>query len=205
MMSLYLELMTVFAKVACGAFGGGLAAIPFIYHELVTLRPWLTEEMFSQTIALAQMTPGPVALNSATFVGFRLGSAAGGAFGGAVSGFFGSLLATISLVCTPLLIIACLLLLISAASEKMQARIAAFQKALRPVVAGLLLAAFWSLAKPLLPDFSSFEAAVPGLCLSASALVCFGLSRIKLFKTYPQLIILFSAVLGLCLHAAGAI
>ena len=120
-------LAAVFAKVALGAFGGGLATIPFIHHELVAARPWLTETMFAQTISLAQMTPGPVALNSATFVGYRL------------AGFWGSLWASAALVGTPILVIALLLWLISLASERMRGRIEAFQRALRPAVAGMLL------------------------------------------------------------------
>ena len=199
-MSLILNLMAVFARVALGAFGGGLATIPFIHHELVSVRPWLTEEMFAQTIALAQMTPGPVALNAATFVGYRLGNAQGGP----LLGFWGSWWASVALVGTPVLVIAFLLWLISLASEGMRRRIEAFQKALRPSVAGLLLAAFCTLARPLIPDLSSFSAALPGLALSALALICLGLSRVKPFKAYPQLLILLSAVAGLFLRGVLA-
>ena len=186
-MSTIFLLMGVFSKVALGAFGGGLATIPFIHRELVTARAWLTEEMFGQTIALAQMTPGPVALNSATFVGFRLG------------GFWGSLLASVALVGTPVLIIALLLWFISRAPESLQKKIAAFQKGLRPAVAGLLLAAFFTLLKPILPSFSSFRAAVSGLVLIALAVGCWYLSKLRPFRDYPQLIILAAALAGLCL------
>ena len=189
-MSVIPLLMSVFAKVALGAFGGGLAAIPFIHHELVVARPWLMETMFAQTISLAQMTPGPVALNSATFVGYRL------------AGFWGALWASVALVVTPILAIALLLWLISLASKKMQRRIEAFQKALRPAVAGLLLVAFYTLARPLIPrNFSSLNSALPGLILLGLVAVCFVLSRLKPFRRYPQLLILASALAGLCLKA----
>ena len=180
-------LMWTFAKVALGAFGGGLATIPFIHRELVVVHGWLTEEMFGQTIALAQMTPGPVALNAATFVGYRLG------------GTWGSLWATVALVGTPVSVIALLLWLISIASQGMQAKIATFQRALRPAVAGLLLVAFLTLAKPLTPDLSSFRAALPGLSLVALALLCLALSQLRPFKAYPQLLILLAALAGLLL------
>lgn len=183
-------LVAVFAKVALGAFGGGLATIPFIHHELVTARPWLTETMFAQTISLAQMTPGPVALNAATFVGYRLG------------GFWGSLWASLALVGTPILVISLLLWLISLASERMRGRVEAFQRALRPAVAGMLLVAFYTLARPLIPkDFSSLSAALPGLLLVALVAACFALSRLRVFRTYPQLLILASALAGLCLKS----
>lgn len=181
-------LVAVFAKVALGAFGGGLATIPFIHHELVAARPWLTETMFAQTISLAQMTPGPVALNSATFVGYRL------------AGFWGSLWASAALVGTPILVIALLLWLISLASERMRGRIKAFQRALRPAVAGMLLVAFWTLARPLIPrDLSSLRSTLPGLLLVGLVAVCFALSQLRLFRAYPQLLILASALAGLCL------
>lgn len=183
-------LVAVFAKVALGAFGGGLATIPFIHHELVAARPWLTETMFAQTISLAQMTPGPVALNAATFVGYRLG------------GFWGSLWASLALVGTPILVISLLLWLISLASERMRGRVEAFQRALRPAVAGMLLVAFYTLARPLIPkDFSSLSAALPGLLLVGLVAVCFALSRLRVFRTYPQLLILASALAGLCLKS----
>ncbi|NLL37331.1 MAG: chromate transporter [Fretibacterium sp.] len=186
-MNIILTLMAVFAKVALGAFGGGLATIPFIHYELVVARPWLTETMFRDTIALAQMTPGPIALNSATFVGYRLG------------GFWGSLWATVALVGTPILVISFLLWLMSLASKKMRSRIDRFQKALRPAVAGMLVVAFWTLAKPLIPSrFESFRALAPELLLLALVGVCFVFSRLKLFRSYPQLIILLAAVVGLC-------
>lgn len=186
-MSAILTIMSVFSKIALGAFGGGLATIPFIHRELVTARPWLTEEMFGQTIALAQMTPGPVALNAATFVGFRL------------CGFWGSLLASAALILTPVVIIALLLWLMSAAPEGLRGKIAAFQRGLRPAVAGLLLAAFLTLLKPILPSLASFKAAAAGAVLTALAVGCLYISGFRPFKQYPQLIILVAAVAGLCL------
>lgn len=187
-MGVIFNLMYVFSKIALGAFGGGLATIPFIHHELVVAHPWLTEEMFGQTIALAQMTPGPVALNAATFVGYRLG------------GFFGSLFATIALVGTPIIIIAILLWLISRASDSATAKIKVFQRALRPAVAGLLLAAFCTLARPILPSFSSLIGFLRGVVLIMLVIGCFYIMRYKIFQKYPQLLILASAIAGLCLR-----
>lgn len=186
-MNIIFTLMAVFSKIALGAFGGGLATIPFIHHELVVIRPWLTEEMFRQTISLAQMTPGPIALNAATFVGYRLG------------GFWGSFWATVALVGTPVLVIIILIWLISIASKGAQSKVEAFQKALRPAVAGMLVSAFWTLAKPLVPqDFSSLRAALSGFIPAGIVIFCILLSRIKIFRSYPQLLIFTAAILGLC-------
>ena len=187
-MSIIFTLMAVFSKIALGAFGGGLATIPFIHHELVVIRPWLTEEMFRQTISLAQMTPGPIALNAATFVGYRHG------------GFWGSFWTTVALVGTPVLVIIILIWLISIASKGAQSKVEAFQKALRPAVAGMLVSAFWTLAKPLVPqDFSSLRVAISGFIPVGIVIFCILLSRIKIFRSYPQLLIFTAAILGLCL------
>ena len=182
-----LLLMGVFSKIALGAFGGGLAMIPFIHHELVVAQPWLTDTMFREVISLAQMTPGPIALNAATFVGYRM------------AGFWGSLFATVALVGTPILIIAVLLLLMSWASGKMRDRLDRFQRALRPAVAGMLVSAFMTLAGPLVPrSFESWATVRPSLILLGLALACLLLLRRKLFRDYPQLLILVSALAGLC-------
>ena len=64
----------------------------------------------------------------------------------------------------------------------------------------MLLVAFWTLARPLVPrDLSSPRSALPGLVLVGLVAVCFALSRLRIFRAYPQLLILVSALAGLCL------
>jgi len=65
-----LDLAGIFLKIGSIIFGGGYAAIPFIRNEVCNLRPWLTQKEFLDGVALAQATPGPVAI-TATFVGFK--------------------------------------------------------------------------------------------------------------------------------------
>lgn len=67
---IFLELFLVFAKIGAFSFGGGLAMIPLIQNEVVSRQGWLTQAQFLDTIAISQVTPGPIALNTATFCGY---------------------------------------------------------------------------------------------------------------------------------------
>lgn len=74
---IYLMLYLVFAKIAFFAFGGGYANLPIIQSELLS-RGWCTVEQFADIVAIAQMTPGPVVINTATYVGKTLAGIPGG-------------------------------------------------------------------------------------------------------------------------------
>ena len=74
---IYLMLYLVFAKIAIFAFGGGYANLPIIQSELLS-RGWCTVEQFADIVAIAQMTPGPVVINTATYVGKTLAGIPGG-------------------------------------------------------------------------------------------------------------------------------
>ena len=74
---IYLMLYLVFAKIAFFAFGGGYANLPIIQSELLS-RGWCTVEQFADIVAIAQMTPGPVVINTATYVGKTLAGTLGG-------------------------------------------------------------------------------------------------------------------------------
>ena len=69
---IYLELFWSFFQIGLFSFGGGYASLPLIQHQVVELHPWLTMTQFSDIITISQMTPGPVAINSATFVGIQI-------------------------------------------------------------------------------------------------------------------------------------
>ena len=69
---IYLELLWSFIQIGLFSIGGGYAAMPLIQHQVVDLHPWLTMTQFADVIAIAEMTPGPIALNAATFVGIQV-------------------------------------------------------------------------------------------------------------------------------------
>ena len=74
---IYLKLFISFLKIGAFSFGGGYAAMPIIQSEVVDAYHWLTPEEFTDLITISQMTPGPIAVNSATFVGIRIGGIPG--------------------------------------------------------------------------------------------------------------------------------
>jgi len=91
-MRILLQLFLSFSQVGLFSFGGGYAALPLIQAQVVDTRGWLTINEFSDIITISQMTPGPIALNTASFVGNRM------------AGIPGTVVATLSVVFFPLII-----------------------------------------------------------------------------------------------------
>lgn len=75
---IYLQLFISFFKVGLFAFGGGYAALPLIQDQVITANAWLSMDEFTHLVTISQMTPGPIALNAATFVGTKMGGIPGG-------------------------------------------------------------------------------------------------------------------------------
>ena len=69
---IYLQLFLSFLQIGMFSFGGGYVAMPLIQGQVVTLHGWLTMSEFTDLITISQMTPGPIAVNSATFVGMKI-------------------------------------------------------------------------------------------------------------------------------------
>jgi len=115
------QLFLTFFKIGAFTFGGGYAMIPLIQREAVEKNGWVTDEDILEIIAIAESTPGPIAINSATFVGYR------------TAGVLGSAAATFGVVLPSFVII----LAISAVLREFQS-IAAVQYAFNGIRAGVL-------------------------------------------------------------------
>ena len=128
-----LTLFTTFFRIGAFTFGGGYAMIPLIQNEVVETHKWITDDDILEVVAIAESTPGPVAINSATFVGYR------------VAGFWGSFFATLGVVLPSFIII----LLISYLFREFQ-QVKAVQYAFAGIRAGvlaLLLKSLWGMYK----------------------------------------------------------
>ena len=91
---IYLKLLWTFFKLGAITFGGGHAVIGVIYSELNS-QGWITAQQYSDIVAIAQITPGPVGLNAATYVGYTV---AHGVFGGGWAGVFGAIVASFAII-----------------------------------------------------------------------------------------------------------
>lgn len=128
-----LKVFLVFLKIGAFTFGGGYAMIPLIQKEVVEKNKWITDDDILEIIAIAESTPGPIAINSATFVGYR------------TCGFWGAFFATLGVVSPSFVII----LAISFVLREFQS-IKAVQFAFNGIRAGvlaLLIKALWNMYK----------------------------------------------------------
>lgn len=125
---IYLQLFFTFFVIGLFTFGGGYAMLSLIQNEVVVSQAWITAQEFTDMVAISQMTPGPIGINSATYVGY------------AVSGnIFGSLTATFA-VCLPSFLIILTICKIYNRFKKSNV-FASLMKTLRPVVIGMIGAA----------------------------------------------------------------
>jgi chromate transporter len=192
---IFLKLFISFFKIGLFSFGGGYAMIPLIQSELEA-NNWLSSSEFVDIIAIAEMTPGPIAVNSATFVGYK------------AAGFWGGIIATFGVALPSLLLI----LIISNIFFK-------FQKhplntmifyGIRPVVAGLILSAAIVVAKTAFfndaavptGSFGSTLLSNPFSIINFEGAVIFVISLIALikFKINPILVLLGSGGIGVLFY-----
>ena len=128
-----LTLFLTFFKIGAFTFGGGYAMLPLIQREIVEKRKWITNDDILEVVAIAESTPGPIAVNSATFVGYRTG------------GFSGALLATLGVVLPSFAVILAISFVLRE-FESLKAVQYAFS-GIRAGVLALVLKALWSMYK----------------------------------------------------------
>ncbi len=154
MIELLLSLYWSFLKVGLFTIGGGYAMIPLMEAEVINVHSWLNPAEFLDIIAVAEMTPGPVSINAATFIGYRL------------AGVVGSLTASLGVI-TPSLV---LLLLLSRFLFRLiqNPRTTNFLNGLRSALIALILLASYTLGQTAVIDIPS--AIILGIIITASLL-----------------------------------
>ena len=133
---LFLQLFWVFLLIGMFTFGGGYAMLSLIQTQVVTAHSWLTESAFTDIVAISQMTPGPVGINCATYVGYEVLQEAGASH---IVAIMGSMTATLAVVLPSFLIVLTIVKFYTKFKEnKLFEGVMAW---LRPAVVGLIGAA----------------------------------------------------------------
>lgn len=170
-----IRLFWAFLKIGAFSFGGGYAMLPLIEEEVVNIYKWLTSTEFVDIIAISQMSPGPIAVNAATFVGFRH------------YGILGSVIATIGVVFASFFLVMTLARIII--KYKKSFIVEGIFAGIRPAVIGLIAAACVSLFQTSIVDMKS-------LVISLFVLVILYKS-----KLHPIGIIMLSGIFGIILYS----
>lgn len=191
-MNVYLQLFWVFLKIGTFAFGGGYGMIPVMKQEVVN-QGWLTEDAFLDIVGLSESTPGPIAVNMATYVGTSL------------AGFWGGMIATIGAILPAFLIIYFIAKIMQKFAENKY--IASFLAGVKPVVVGFIVAVgITMILKNLkvisggtftIPDFD-VRALIISLIVAAIAVIP---KEFFKKKVPTALTIVISAALGIIIYA----
>lgn len=181
---IYLQLFISYLKIGFFGFGGGYAMLSLIQNEIVVQNAWMTNAEFTDIVAISQMTPGPIAINSATYVGYT------------VAGFWGSVVATVS-VCLPALTLMILItkfFLILKDNRYVKGLIAG----MRPVVIGMIGAAALLLMFPSSKEGASFIDGWSWALFIAAMIAAYR-------KVNPILLIVLSAAIGIMIYYVPAL
>jgi len=170
-----IRLFLIFAKIGLFAFGGGYAILPLIEKEVVYGTHWLTHSEFLNVVTISQLTPGPIAINAATFIGYKEG------------GILGAIFSTLG-VCLPsmLLVLIVIRFLKKFETNEVVNRVI---KGLRPAVIALIASAAYSIIS---------GGGISDIKGAGIAIISFLLIRTK--KIDPILVLILAGVSGIVLY-----
>lgn len=146
-MGIYLKLFMSYFKIGAFSFGGGYAMLPLIEKEIIQTHGWMTTAELVDIIAISEMTPGPVAINTATFLGYK------------VAGVWGAVVTTLAVTLPSFMVMSLIFYFIS--KFKNSPYIQWIFSGLRPVVLGLIGAAAITVGK----DAMDFKSMLIGIVL----------------------------------------
>lgn len=186
---IYLKLIWSYLKIGLFGFGGGYAMLSLIEREIVG-HGWITEKIFTDIVAISQMTPGPIGINSATYIGYVAPMRAG--FQGIFWGLLGSVVCTLVVVAPSFLLVVYANRYMTRHHESLT--IQGILSGLKPVVVGLIAS-----AALLLMNGENFgyeqRQIIPSIAISVASLC------VVLFtKIHPIWVIVASAVAGLIIY-----
>ena len=198
---IYWQLIWAYVKIGIFGFGGGYAMLSLVEKEVVS-PGWITETMFTDIVAISQMTPGPIGINSATYIGYVAPGVSDPLFDGPLWGILGSVLATLAVVVPSFLLVINASHFIRKHNES--GVIKAIFAGLRPVVVGLIASAAIMLmnAANFNPRGISWQLIVNiVICVSAFCLVYFPIPfHGKQIKLHPIFVIILAGTAGFLIY-----
>lgn len=184
MTGLFLQLFSTFFLIGAFTIGGGYAMLSLIQNQVVSVHQWITDSMFTDIVAISQMTPGPVGINTATYVGYSVLHEAGA---GELACILGSFTATAAVVLPSVII---MMIIVKAYFRLRDSYVFKNTMAwLKPTVVGLIGAAALILVTP--ENFTDWKS----WCICAAAFAAAFCP-----KVHPILIIVVSAIVGLVVY-----
>lgn len=186
---IYLKLIWSYLKIGLFGFGGGYAMLSLIQREIVT-PGWITEKMFTDIVAISQMTPGPIGINSATYIGYSAPLMAG--YTNPMWGILGSVVCTLTVVLPSFMLVAWTSHYIRRNRESVVIR--GIFAGLRPVVIGLIAS-----AALLLMNSDNFGDTRPQVLVSVIIAVA-SLCVVLFTKIHPIWVIVASGVAGFLIY-----
>lgn len=181
---IYFQLFLSFLKIGAFSFGGGYAALPLIQNEVITTHHWLDMTEFTDLITISQMTPGPIAVNSATFVGIRL------------AGVPGALVATLGCI-LPSCIIVTLIAWLYMKYRTLDV-LQGVLRTLRPAVVAMIATAGVTIT--LSAFFQNKDYALANLDIFSIGIFTFCVFLLMKLKTNPILVMVLAGVLNVIFH-----
>lgn len=200
-MNIYWQLVWAYIKIGIFGFGGGYAMLSLVEKSVVS-PGWISESMFTDIVAISQMTPGPIGINSATYIGYVAPGEVNPAFSGIGWSLLGSCLATMAVVIPSFLLVLYSSHFIRRHRES--GVIKAIFTGLRPVIVGLIASAAIMLMNA--PNFNPRNIDWQlwtniGICVAAFCLVYFPIKlHKKSLKIHPIVVIILAGITGLILY-----
>lgn len=199
-MSIYWQLIRAYIKIGLFGFGGGYAMLSLVENEVVG-SGWISQQMFTDIVAVSQMTPGPIGINSATYIGFVAPSTVNPELQGIWWGLLGSLLATLAVVLPSFFLVIYSSHFIRRHQES--GVIKGIFSGLRPVVVGLIASAAILLMNE--PNFNpngiTWQLITNIIiCVAAFCLVFFPMPFGKREKLHPILVIIMAGAAGFLIY-----
>lgn len=200
-MNIYLQLIWAYVKIGIFGFGGGYAMLSLVEKSVVD-PGWISETMFTDIVAISQMTPGPIGINSATYIGFVAPGSVNPLLQGPGWGILGSLMCTLAVVLPSYFMVIYASHFVRKHSES--GAVKAIFSGLRPVVVGLIASAAIMLMNGanFNPNGVSWQLCVNiAICVASFCLVYFPIPwKGKKVKLHPILVIIAAGIAGYLIY-----